>query len=145
MIDLNLISILHQHHYTSIVMAVYDDENDQKGECMDCKTWLINLISLMMDISFLFISLHQRFPFLRQLSNHFPLFYLEDPISMILPVGSQRFEEAMQIGSETCHHLKAVIAEKYGAHGCNVGEDGGLATNITMSYNVLVSVASCWR
>ncbi|CAH1432499.1 unnamed protein product [Lactuca virosa] len=50
---------------------------------------------------------------------------------MILPVGAQRFEEAMQMGSETYHHLKAVIAEKYGAHGCNVGEDGGLAPDIT--------------
>ncbi|KAL7587193.1 hypothetical protein Lser_V15G38325 [Lactuca serriola] len=50
---------------------------------------------------------------------------------MILPVGAQRFEEAMQMGSETYHHLKAVIAEKYGVHGCNVGEDGGLAPDIT--------------
>ncbi|KAF7121102.1 hypothetical protein RHSIM_Rhsim13G0074400 [Rhododendron simsii] len=41
----------------------------------------------------------------------------------ILPVGARRFEEAMQMGSETYHHLKAVITEKCGAHGCNVGED----------------------
>ncbi|CAH1449149.1 unnamed protein product [Lactuca virosa] len=52
---------------------------------------------------------------------------------MILPVGSQRFEEAMQMGSGTYHHLKAVIAEKYGAHVCNVGEDGGHAPDITTS------------
>ncbi|KAI3724510.1 hypothetical protein L2E82_36290 [Cichorium intybus] len=32
---------------------------------------------------------------------------------MILPVGEQRFEEAMQMGSETYHHLKAVIVERY--------------------------------
>ncbi|CAH1439034.1 unnamed protein product [Lactuca virosa] len=38
---------------------------------------------------------------------------------MILPVASQRFEEAMQMGSETYHHLKAVIAKEYGAHGCS--------------------------
>ncbi|VFQ76813.1 unnamed protein product [Cuscuta campestris] len=50
---------------------------------------------------------------------------------MILPVGATRFEEALQMGSETYHHLKAVISEKYGAHGCNVGEDGGLAPNIS--------------
>ncbi|KAG8387778.1 hypothetical protein BUALT_Bualt02G0056600 [Buddleja alternifolia] len=43
---------------------------------------------------------------------------------MILPVGARKFEEALQIGSETYHHLKAVITEKYGSHGCNVGEDG---------------------
>ncbi|KAI3694651.1 hypothetical protein L1987_77619 [Smallanthus sonchifolius] len=50
---------------------------------------------------------------------------------MVLPVGAQRFEEAMQMGLETYHHLKAVITEKYGAHGCNAGEDGGLAPDIT--------------
>ncbi|KAH9661726.1 cytosolic enolase 3 [Citrus sinensis] len=43
---------------------------------------------------------------------------------MILPIGASSFGEALQMGSETYHHLKAVIAEKYGAHGCNVGEDG---------------------
>ncbi|XP_060175277.1 cytosolic enolase 3 [Lycium barbarum] len=50
---------------------------------------------------------------------------------MILPVGSKTFEEALQMGSETYHHLKAVITEIYGAHGCNVGEDGGFAPNIS--------------
>ncbi|KAA8549354.1 hypothetical protein F0562_001038 [Nyssa sinensis] len=50
---------------------------------------------------------------------------------MILPVGAKKFEEAVQMGSETYHHLKAVITEKYGAHGCNVGEDGGFAPNIS--------------
>ncbi|KAL6506355.1 Beta-enolase [Orobanche gracilis] len=52
---------------------------------------------------------------------------------MILPVGTRKFEEALQIGSETYHHLKlrAVITEKYGSHGCNVGEDGGFAPNIS--------------
>ncbi|KAB1225784.1 Cytosolic enolase 3 [Morella rubra] len=50
---------------------------------------------------------------------------------MILPIGASRFEEALQMGSETYHHLKAVITEKYGAHGCNVGEDGGFAPNVS--------------
>ncbi|KAE9614688.1 putative phosphopyruvate hydratase [Lupinus albus] len=50
---------------------------------------------------------------------------------MILPTGASRFEEALQIGSETYHHLKAVITEKYGAHDCNVGEDGGFAPNVS--------------
>ncbi|GLU11498.1 hypothetical protein SLE2022_282390 [Rubroshorea leprosula] len=49
---------------------------------------------------------------------------------MILPTGASRFEEALQMGSETYHHLKAVITERYGASGCNVGEVGGLAPNI---------------
>ncbi|KAG9131762.1 hypothetical protein Leryth_009487 [Lithospermum erythrorhizon] len=50
---------------------------------------------------------------------------------MVLPTGARKFEEALQMGSETYHHLKAVITEKYGAHGCNVGEDGGFAPNIS--------------
>ncbi|XP_071723061.1 cytosolic enolase 3-like [Rutidosis leptorrhynchoides] len=50
---------------------------------------------------------------------------------MILPIGASRFEEALQMGSETYQHLKAVITEKYGAQGCNVGEDGGFAPNIS--------------
>ncbi|XP_038705775.1 cytosolic enolase 3-like [Tripterygium wilfordii] len=50
---------------------------------------------------------------------------------MILPTGASKFEEALQMGSETYHHLKAVITEKCGAHGCNVGEDGGFAPNIS--------------
>ncbi|XP_030524250.1 cytosolic enolase 3 [Rhodamnia argentea] len=50
---------------------------------------------------------------------------------MILPIGASRFEEAVQMGSETYHHLKAVITEKCGAQGCNVGEDGGFAPNVS--------------
>ncbi|GLT37654.1 hypothetical protein SLA2020_119580 [Shorea laevis] len=50
---------------------------------------------------------------------------------MILPTGASRFEEALQMGSETYHHLKAVVTERYGASGCNVGEVGGLAPNIS--------------
>ncbi|XP_052482357.1 cytosolic enolase 3 isoform X1 [Gossypium raimondii] len=50
---------------------------------------------------------------------------------MILPTGAVRFEEALQMGSETYHHLKAVITEKYGANGCNVGEDGGFVPDIS--------------
>ncbi|KAJ4891263.1 Cytosolic enolase 3 [Raphanus sativus] len=50
---------------------------------------------------------------------------------MILPVGASRFEEALQWGSETYHHLKAVVTEKNGSMGCNVGEDGGLTPDIS--------------
>ncbi|CAN6696084.1 unnamed protein product [Malus baccata var. baccata] len=56
---------------------------------------------------------------------------------MILPIGASKFEEALQMGSETYHHLKAVITEKYGSHGCNVGEDGGFAPNISSVREVL--------
>ncbi|RDY12743.1 Cytosolic enolase 3 [Mucuna pruriens] len=50
---------------------------------------------------------------------------------MILPIGASKFEEALRMGTETYHHLKAVITEKSGAHNCNVGEDGGYAPNIS--------------
>ncbi|KAL5973539.1 Beta-enolase [Asimina triloba] len=50
---------------------------------------------------------------------------------MILPIVANSFEEAMQMGSETYHHLKAVITEKYGPTGCNVGDDGGFVPNIS--------------
>ncbi|KAL1307246.1 hypothetical protein HN51_049219 [Arachis hypogaea] len=50
---------------------------------------------------------------------------------MILPTGANRFVEALQMGTETYHHLKAVITEKYGTHDCNVGESGGFAPNVS--------------
>ena len=33
---------------------------------------------------------------------------------------------------------QAVITEKYGAHGCHVGEDGGLAPNISRQVFLLL-------
>ncbi|XP_057837378.2 cytosolic enolase 3 [Cryptomeria japonica] len=50
---------------------------------------------------------------------------------MILPIGASSFSEAMQMGCETYHHLKAVIKEKYGIDACNVGDEGGFAPNIS--------------
>lgn len=49
---------------------------------------------------------------------------------MILPTGASSFSEAMKMGSETYHHLKAVIKKKYGQDACNVGDEGGFAPNI---------------
>lgn len=49
---------------------------------------------------------------------------------MILPTGASSFSEAMRMGSETYHHLKAVIKSKYGQDACNVGDEGGFAPNI---------------
>ncbi|KAH7668002.1 enolase protein [Dioscorea alata] len=50
---------------------------------------------------------------------------------MILPIGANNFMEAVQMGSETYHHLKSIISERYGSTGCNVGDDGGFAPNIS--------------
>ncbi|XP_074655878.1 alpha-enolase-like [Tubulanus polymorphus] len=49
---------------------------------------------------------------------------------MILPTGAKNFTEAMRMGSEIYHHLKAVIKSKYGQDACNVGDEGGFAPNI---------------
>uniref|UniRef100_A0A0E0CYH6 phosphopyruvate hydratase n=1 Tax=Oryza meridionalis TaxID=40149 RepID=A0A0E0CYH6_9ORYZ len=61
---------------------------------------------------------------------------------MILPVGAKNFEEAMQMGSETYHHLKDIILEKYGSNSCNIGDDGGFAPNISRQWNYAIQY--CW-
>lgn len=49
---------------------------------------------------------------------------------MILPVGASSFKDAMKMGVEVYHHLKAVIKKKYGQDATNVGDEGGFAPNI---------------
>ncbi|CAG5120411.1 unnamed protein product, partial [Candidula unifasciata] len=49
---------------------------------------------------------------------------------MLLPTGASSFSDAMRIGSEVYHNLKAVIKKKYGQDACNVGDEGGFAPNI---------------
>ncbi|KAM6549807.1 hypothetical protein CsatB_021483 [Cannabis sativa] len=61
---------------------------------------------------------------------------------MILPIGAIRFEEALQMGSETYQHLKVVITEKYGAHGCNIGENGGFAPDISRKHIIGLKLKS---
>lgn len=49
---------------------------------------------------------------------------------MILPTGAATFTEAMRMGCEVYHNLKALIKAKYGQDACNVGDEGGFAPNI---------------
>ncbi len=49
---------------------------------------------------------------------------------MILPVGASSFREALRMGAEVYHNLKAVIKAKYGQDAINVGDEGGFAPNI---------------
>ena len=49
---------------------------------------------------------------------------------MIGPVGATSFSQAIQMGCEVYHNLKAVIKKKYGQDACNVGDEGGFAPNI---------------
>ena len=49
---------------------------------------------------------------------------------MVAPTGAASFAEAMKIGTEVYHHLKAVIKKKFGQDSVNVGDEGGFAPNI---------------
>ncbi|EZA50494.1 enolase [Ooceraea biroi] len=49
---------------------------------------------------------------------------------MILPTGAATFTEAMKMGSEVYHHLKAGIKKKFGLDATAVGDEGGFAPNI---------------
>ncbi|MBI2938043.1 MAG: phosphopyruvate hydratase [Thaumarchaeota archaeon] len=46
---------------------------------------------------------------------------------MILPVGADRFSEALRIGAEVYQNLKKFLTEKYGRGAINVGDEGGFA------------------
>jgi len=56
---------------------------------------------------------------------------------MILPVGATSFREAMRMGAEVYHQLKAVIKKKYGQDAVNVGDEGGFAPAILSNYEGL--------
>ena len=50
---------------------------------------------------------------------------------MVMPVGAESFSEALRMGSETFHALKARL--KAAGMGTNVGDEGGFAPNISSS------------
>eukprot|EP00062_Callorhinchus_milii_P016517 gi/632967914/ref/XP_007900247.1/ PREDICTED: alpha-enolase isoform X2 [Callorhinchus milii] len=56
---------------------------------------------------------------------------------MILPVGAANFKDALRIGAEVYHNLKAVIKDKYGQDAINVGDEGGFAPNILENHEAL--------
>lgn len=47
---------------------------------------------------------------------------------MIMPVGAETFNDALRMGVEVFHHLKAVLKSK--GHSTNVGDEGGFAPNL---------------
>merc|ERR1711988_1820372 len=49
---------------------------------------------------------------------------------MIVPTGASSFKDAMCIGAEIYHDLKAVIKARYGQDACNVGDEGGFAPSV---------------
>ncbi|MDY1590576.1 MAG: phosphopyruvate hydratase [Methanofastidiosum sp.] len=50
---------------------------------------------------------------------------------MIMPVGAKSFSEALKICAEVYHHMKKIIAKKYGKSSTNVGDEGGYAPPMT--------------
>merc|ERR1712033_32813 len=56
---------------------------------------------------------------------------------MILPTGATSFTEAMRMGSEVYHHLKAVIKGRFGLDATAVGDEGGFAPNILNNKDAL--------
>ncbi|ANE46859.1 enolase [Paenibacillus swuensis] len=59
---------------------------------------------------------------------------------MVLPVGAENFKEALRIGAEIFHSLKAVLKEK----GLNtaVGDEGGFAPNLGSNEEALQTIMS---
>ena len=47
---------------------------------------------------------------------------------MVMPVGAESFSDALRMGTEVFHHLKAVLKSK--GHSTNVGDEGGFAPNL---------------
>jgi enolase len=47
---------------------------------------------------------------------------------MVMPVGATSFAEALQMGTEVFHHLKAELKSQ--GHSTNVGDEGGFAPNL---------------
>ncbi|MBN1199673.1 MAG: phosphopyruvate hydratase, partial [Bacteroidales bacterium] len=57
---------------------------------------------------------------------------------MIMPVGASTFSEAIRMGSEVFHHLKAVL--KKGNYSTNVGDEGGFAPNLKSNEEALTVI-----
>lgn len=54
---------------------------------------------------------------------------------MIMPVGAPSFSEAIRMGAEVFHNLKAVL--KKGGHATNVGDEGGFAPNLASNEDAI--------
>jgi enolase len=54
---------------------------------------------------------------------------------MIVPVGAESFSEALRMGTEVFHHLKAVLKKQ--GHSTNVGDEGGFAPNLAGNEDAL--------
>lgn len=56
---------------------------------------------------------------------------------MIVPTEAPTFSEALRVGSEVYHNLKSLAKKKYGQSAGNVGDEGGVAPDITTAKEAL--------
>lgn len=54
---------------------------------------------------------------------------------MIVPIGAESFEEALQMGAETFHHLKKILQKS--KYATSVGDEGGFAPNVKSTEEAL--------
>jgi len=57
---------------------------------------------------------------------------------MIMPVGAEKFSEALRMGSEVFHNLKAVLKKQ--GYSTNVGDEGGFAPNLKSNEEALTVI-----
>ncbi|GEK34822.1 phosphopyruvate hydratase [Kurthia sibirica] len=57
---------------------------------------------------------------------------------MVMPVGAKSFKQALQMGTEIFHSLKAVLKESN--HNTAVGDEGGFAPNLTSNEEALSTI-----
>lgn len=57
---------------------------------------------------------------------------------LIMPVGADSFQRAIQMGSEVFHNLKAVL--KKAGHSTNVGDEGGFAPNLASNEEAITFI-----
>jgi enolase len=57
---------------------------------------------------------------------------------MIMPVGAERFSDALRMGTEVFHHLKNVLKSK--GMSTNVGDEGGFAPNLKSNEEAIESI-----
>lgn len=57
---------------------------------------------------------------------------------MIMPVGAERFSDALRMGAEVFHNLKAVLKKQ--GYSTNVGDEGGFAPNLKSNEEALTVI-----
>jgi enolase len=62
---------------------------------------------------------------------------------MVMPIGAKNFSEALRMGAEVFHHLKAVLKKK--GMSTNVGDEGGFAPNLKSNVEAIEVVLDAIR